>query len=99
MANRDRPEDVRQRADWMAPTDDAILELIEEEGNLTPQAIEDFGVSVADHAGKRCSTLAKYGLLERISRGLYRLTDKGEGYLAGDVDASELKPTNSDDES
>ncbi len=35
--------------------------------------------------------LAKYGLLERISRGLYGITE--EGNLNEELDASELEPT------
>ncbi|MFB6194372.1 MAG: PhiH1 repressor, partial [Halobaculum sp.] len=34
---------MRQPADWMVPSDDTILELIREHGNLTPRAIEDLG--------------------------------------------------------
>ncbi len=32
---------MRQEAEWMVPSDDKILELIREYGNLTPTAIED----------------------------------------------------------
>lgn len=84
--------DVRQRADWQNPVDDQILELMRDEGNLTPRAVEDFGVSVSDHAGDRLSILRRYGLVERISRGLYRLTDDGRAYLDEELDASTLEP-------
>lgn len=82
---------VRGRADWMKPVDDEILETIRDEGNLTAQALEDFDVTVADYAGKRCKTLAAYGLLEKISRGLYRITDEGHAYLDEELDASTLE--------
>lgn len=83
---------VRQRADWMKPVDDQILELMRDEGNLTPRAVDDFGVAVSDYAGDRFSVLRRYGLVERISRGLYRLTDDGRDYLDEDLDAAELEP-------
>ena len=83
---------VRQRADWMKPVDDQILELMRDEGNLTPRAVDDFGVAVSDYAGDRFSVLRRYGLVERISRGLYRLTDDGRAYLDEELDAAELDP-------
>lgn len=83
---------VRGRADWMKPVDDQILETIRDEGNLTAQALEEFDVTVADYAGKRCKELARYGLLEKISRGLYRLTPDGRAYLDEELDASKLEP-------
>ena len=83
---------VRQRADWMKPVDDQILELMRDEGNLTPRAVDDFGVAVSDYAGDRFSVLRRYGLVERISRGLYRLTDDGRAYLDEELDASKLEP-------
>jgi len=83
--------DMRHRAEWMNPVDDEILEVLRDEGNLTPGAVEDFGVTVSDHAGDRLSVLARYGLVERISRGLYRLTDAGAAYLDGRLDAAALE--------
>lgn len=77
---------MRKSADWMVPSDDRILELIREHGNLTPQAIEELGGPTAGHARNRCPKLADHGLLERISRGLYGLTEDGEAYLNEDLD-------------
>jgi hypothetical protein len=83
---------MRQDAEWMVPSDDRILELIREHGNLTPTAIDDLGGPSAGHARNRCPVLAEYGLLERISRGLYGITEDGEAYLDEELDASELEP-------
>lgn len=88
----DTEDDMRRPADWMVPSDDRILELLREEGNLTPRAVEDFGGPVAGHASDRLPVLAEYGLVTKISRGLYRITDKGEAYLDEDLDASTLEP-------
>lgn len=75
----------------MVPSDDRILELIRDYGNLTPSAIEAFGGPVRQHASTRCSTLAKYGLLTRVHRGLYGITDEGRAYLDEELDASTLE--------
>lgn len=81
---------MRQPADWMVPTDDRILELIRECGNLTPGAIEHLGGPSSDHASRRAKLLAEAGLLDQIYRGLYALTDEGRDYLDEALDASEL---------
>jgi len=90
-ATRNRDE-MRQQADWMVPSDNRILELIREYGNLTPSAIEAKGGPVRQHASQRCSELAEYGLLNRVHRGLYGITEKGVAYLDEDLDASTLDP-------
>jgi hypothetical protein len=74
----------------MQPIDDRILELIRDEGNLTPEAIQAFGVTTRNHASRRCRELARYGLLELVSTGLYRLTPAGRAYLDEDLDADTL---------
>jgi predicted transcriptional regulator len=76
----------------MVPSDDRILELLREHGNLTPRAVEDFGGPVSGHAQDRLPKLVKYGLAERISHGLYAITDEGEDYLDEELDASTLEP-------
>lgn len=90
--------EMRQHAKWMrSPTDDRILELIQDEGNMTPRALSRDGdiprIDISkEYAGDRCRKLTEFGLLERLDRGLYRLTDAGEAYLDGDLDANELEP-------
>lgn len=76
----------------MKPVDEYIMETMRDEGNLTPQALADFDVTVPNYASDRLSVLARYGLVEKISRGLYRLTDDGEAFLDEELDAGELNP-------
>lgn len=47
----------------------------------------------------RMSTLARYGLTERVAdvEGLYRLTDEGRAYLDEELDAAELDAVDVDD--
>lgn len=88
-----RKADVaRKRADWMRPVDEHILEVMRDEGNMTPNALEQMDVTVANYASNRLSQMAKYGLVERVVQGLYRITDDGISFLDEDLDASELEP-------
>jgi Mn-dependent DtxR family transcriptional regulator len=84
---------VRKRADWMTRTDEEILETMRDEGNMTPQALDErFDVAVANYARDRLSEMERYGLVEKLARGLYRLTEQGEAFLDEELDASELEP-------
>jgi hypothetical protein len=84
---------VRKRAEWMRPVDERIMETMRDEGNLTPYALDEtFDVAVANYASNRLSELAQYGLVERLGRGLYRLTEDGQAFLEEDLDAGELEP-------
>ena len=83
---------MRQPADWMIPSDDTTLELVREHGNLTPKAIEDLCGPTAGRARGWCPKLAEHGSLERISRGLYELTEDGEAYLNEQLDVSDHSP-------
>jgi Mn-dependent DtxR family transcriptional regulator len=83
---------MRQSGKWMTIWDDRILELIDDRGAGNPSALadhENIRVSSA-HVSRRLGTLADHGLLEKVGPGVYVLTDDGEKYLAGDVDAEDL---------
>lgn len=81
---------TRDRADWMMPVDERILELLDQRGNLTPRYVSKTGVCSQSYASDRLSMMARYGLVDRMTHGLYRLTDDGKGFLGGEVDASGL---------
>lgn len=83
---------MRDRAEWMAPADDVILEILEDKGNLTPKSINEQGGPTPNYIVNRCSDLSTYGLVEKIGHGLYRITERGEAYLAGEIDAGQLEP-------
>ncbi|MEZ3118040.1 PhiH1 repressor [Halobaculum sp. MBLA0147] len=85
-------DEMRQRAEWMVPSDDQILELLHDNQHLTPKGIEHYGGPSSGHAHDRCAVLAEYGLIERVVQGLYKLTDEGRAYLNEELDASELEP-------
>jgi len=76
----------------MRPVDEEIMETMRDEGNLTPHALDQtFGVTASNYASNRLSKLADYGLVERLGRGLYRVTDDGRAFLNGNLDASALE--------
>ncbi|WP_244605275.1 PhiH1 repressor [Halorussus halobius] len=91
-------DQMRKTADWMSPsTDDRILEVIREKGNMTPLALSREGkeerIDIGrKYAGERCRELARYGLLCKIEKGLFGITDKGQAYLDEELDASTLDP-------
>ncbi|SDQ62356.1 helix-turn-helix domain-containing protein [Natronobacterium texcoconense] len=82
---------MRKRAEWMTRADDEILEFLDSEGGGTPKMIADGIGKTNNYVGERCRKLTELGLLERPSRGFYRLTIEGEQYLAGELDASDLE--------
>ncbi|MFC7078988.1 DUF2250 domain-containing protein [Halorussus caseinilyticus] len=44
-----------------------------------------------DYADERCARLTEFGLLERVTgEAVYRVTELGERYLAGEVDAADF---------
>lgn len=82
---------MRQRANWMNPVDDRILELLADEGAGTPKSLADSIGHNNDYVGVRCRELAAFGLLRRPSRGLYLLSEEGQAYLEGELDADDLE--------
>ncbi|WP_092907491.1 PhiH1 repressor [Halostagnicola kamekurae] len=75
----------------MRPVDEKILETMRDEGNMTPSALEQLDVTVANYASNRLSKMANYGLVERVAQGLYRITEEGAAFLDEELDANELE--------
>lgn len=83
----------------MSIWDDRILEFIRENGPSSVGKLTDsdyIRVSNA-HVSRRCSKLAQHGLLHPLGNGVYALTELGEDYLDGNVDAGELDESNGED--
>ena len=85
---------MRLDADWMSRADDRILEYLSEWGPDTPKGMEDDGrVRFSrQHINSRCKKLVFYRLLVHLGNGVYDITEKGEQYLAGELDAREIEP-------
>ncbi|QCW05039.1 winged helix-turn-helix transcriptional regulator [Natrinema pallidum] len=74
------------------PTDDLILELLNKDIELGPTAIArniDKGRSTVH---KRLNVLVDVEFIERVDEGYYAITDEGQAYLEGDLDADDLEP-------
>jgi repressor of nif and glnA expression len=88
---------MRKHAQWMAYADERILEFLQEYGNHQPSQIADriseIGVGLGFHRkyiGRRCRMLQEYGMVRNLGNGLYHITDLGEQYLDGVLDAGTL---------
>ena len=85
---------MRPRVGWMTRADDYILELLREAGIAANPSTIAFNIDYdRRYVSKRCRTLAEHGLLDREhpSKAMYRITDRGEAYLDGDLTAPELE--------
>lgn len=80
----------------MKPVDDLILEYLGDEDSGTPETIAEAIDRHPKYVGNRCRELLDRGLLDRPSRGYYLINEAGREYLAGDLDASELKDETAD---
>ncbi|WP_211250843.1 winged helix-turn-helix domain-containing protein [Haladaptatus cibarius] len=84
-------------ASWMTPVDRSILELLRnEEGQelvLTPGLIAENTDWKRQTVREHVALLLEHELVEYHdeSRAIYRLSDKGRQYLAGDLSADELE--------
>lgn len=77
----------------MQAVDDRILEWLDSEGAQTPKSIVDeWGLDYhRETVGRRLRLLLKSGLVEKVGRGVYRITPKGRGYLAGQEDLRDVE--------
>lgn len=85
---------MRYSGDWMVLADDRILEYIRENesGGATEMTESDYVRYSQSYISKRCKKLANHGLLQDLGNGVYIITDRGEGYLDGEIDTSENAP-------
>ena len=83
---------MRYSADWMTIADERILEYLSTSETSTPKKMADSGdVRFSrQYIGERCRKLADYRLVQHLGNGVYRITEQGEQYLNGDLDAREL---------
>jgi predicted transcriptional regulator len=84
----------RKSGDWMSIWDDRILEFIRSEGHASPKDLmETGGIHVTKATiSRRMRRLAEYGFLTHLGNGIYVMTDDGEAYLNGDLDAQKISP-------
>lgn len=78
----------------MVAADDRILEYLSEHETGTPKKMADSGnVRFSrSYITQRCKKLLDFGLIRHLGNGVYIITDEGQQYLDGELDAAELEP-------
>jgi len=84
---------MRYSANWMVLADERILEYLSQTETSTPKKMADSGdVRYSrQYIGERCRKLEDYRLVQHLGNGVYRITEKGEQYLASEIDAADLE--------
>lgn len=84
--------------DWLQPSDRYILEFMTNcdsgyngPAKLTPKVIGLNTTVSRKHAGARCRVLADKGLVDKIDRGVYRITELGEQFVRGELEPEQLR--------
>jgi len=73
------------------PVDHRILEALAHTGmELTPSVIARDISYDRKYVNTRLGVLAEKGFVDRVDRGWYAITERGEAYLAGEIDASDF---------
>lgn len=90
---------MRYSADWMVLADERILEYIREEGSGTPKQMEDSGFIrySRQYISQRCKELVDHEFLQHLGNGVYIITEKGEQYLDGELDAADISTEESEE--
>jgi hypothetical protein len=86
-----------QRPNWMRPADEEILrELTVERPDYLPLVANRLGMHLG-YVEDRCAVLVEHDLVEPVTAEVvYRTTELGEQYLAGDVEVASLDAARSD---
>jgi len=79
--------------------DDRLLEVIQQEGASRPaDLVEHKYIRVSKSTiSRRLRKLADHRLLSNLGNGVYVITEEGEKYLSGEIDADELSETTNGD--
>lgn len=85
---------MRKPGKWMKSPDPYILEYLQEEGPAAPKDLYDDGrlPFSRGYINSRMQKLADKEFVQNIGRGLYQIDERGEEFLKGEFDASELDP-------
>jgi predicted transcriptional regulator len=85
----------RHPAEWMCTLDERIIERLDENDMDSPRSMSSrmkFNAS-RDRIKERCEKLSHAGLIAPFHRRsrCYQITEKGEEYLSGTLDAKNLR--------
>ena len=91
---------MRPRIDWMTQADERIMEFLQEKDIVASPSVIAANIDyTGEYISRRCRKLASARLLQRIDASNYRLTELGEQFLQGEIDASEIKEENGESDS
>lgn len=89
---------MRPRIEWMTQADERVLEFLDEKNIVASPSVIATNIDyTGEYISRRCRTLTDAGLLQRVDPSNYRITDFGEQFLAGKVDAEQLIDNSEDD--
>jgi len=85
---------MRYSGKWMVLLDDRILEHLRKVETSTPKELseQDFIVRSRQQVSNRLNKLEEHGLVKGLGNGVYRITERGERYLDGEIDTTENAP-------
>lgn len=91
---RDAIQQMVEHVEWLSPIDYEILKFYEEHDILASAKVVSANIGYSrNYSNRRFSTLHQAGLLQKDDEtGLYGLTEQARKFLAGDLDANELRP-------
>lgn len=80
----------------MNQTDDRILDLLDESGLLLSPAVIAVNLDYSRNwVSKRLARLLEAGLVEKSESSYYEITDLGQQYLSGQIEAEVLEENSS----
>lgn len=76
----------------MTQADERVLEFLHEKEIIASPSVIAANIDyTGEYISRRCNRLADAGLVQRVDASNYRITDRGEQYLAGEISAEELE--------
>jgi Mn-dependent DtxR family transcriptional regulator len=76
----------------MTQGDERILEFLREKDIVASAAVIAANIDyTGEYVSRRCRKLTDAGLLQRVDASNYRLTQFGDRFLEGEIDAHELQ--------
>lgn len=83
---------MRPRVDWMTQADERVLEFLREKDIVASPSVIAANIGyTSEYISRRCRKLAEAELLQPVDPSNYQLTQLGERFLAGEVEAEALK--------
>lgn len=93
----DDQTEMHRDVEWLSRADVTILEFLhaarDTRGNPSiqrPTTISDNTGLERKYVGQRCRHLVDHDLVEKVDRGKYRLDDRGEQLMTGEIRPHEL---------